>query len=79
MQISLNLEVCRGNRVDRRKTFDSKIFYDQHNKFSVEINCYHRVRFHSIVTMVTRDVRVLNVSVVTKRNVSQLYVIHQSC
>lgn len=62
MQISLNLEVCRGNRVDRRKTFDSKIFYDQHNKFSVEINCYHRVRFHSIVTMVTRDVRVLNMS-----------------
>lgn len=62
MQISLNLEVCRDNRVDRRKTFDSKIFYDQHNKFSVEINCYHRVRFHSIVTMVTRDVRVLNMS-----------------
>lgn len=62
MQISLNLEVCRGNRVDRRKTFDSIIFYDQHNNFSVEINCYHRVRFHSIVTMVTRDVRVLNMS-----------------
>lgn len=75
MQISLNLEVCRGNRVDRRKTFDSKIFYDQHNKFSVEINCYHRVRFHSY----QRRTCFKYVSVVTKRNVSQLYVIHQSC
>lgn len=59
---AIKIAELSGNRVDRRKTFDSKIFYDQHNKFSVEINCYHRVRFHSIVTMVTRDVRVLNMS-----------------
>lgn len=45
-----------------KKTFDLKIFYDRHDKFSIEINCYHRVRFHSIVTMVTIDVRVFNMS-----------------
>lgn len=54
-QILTYIEVYRGNRVNRRKSFDCQMFfYDQHDYFLMAIITFHRIISYQIACIITK-------------------------